>query len=396
MRFFGGLQMTKMGWLALAVAGGVVACGENDTLDPVDTSPSTDGTGSTVSSQTSMTTSTSSASTHTTATTSTAPTTTSANSTTTTSTSSAASSSSSATSSSTSATSTATSDETSSETTSDETSDATSSAETSSDETTGGGGKPPADKSAGCGKANPQTGSSGQPLNVSNHQYYVKLPQNYDASTPYPVIIMFNPTGNPISWAEGSAGFEQVAKDAIRVYPHMGNQNNGWNPSDANFFEPFYNKILEDYCVDKARVFAAGESSGGDIVGYLGCAHADKLRGIGPGAPKTVGGWPLNAGQANCSGQVHATIIYSDRDSVLQSPSGAPMTTYYRTLNHCSDMSDPVQGYTDKMSNCVQYRDCDEDYPVIRCLHEDPEYGGTYHGWPKFAAKMLWETWSEL
>ena len=45
----------------------------------------------------------------------------------------------------------------------------------------GGGGKAPADPSSGCGKANPQLGSSGSPLMVSGHQYYVKLPGTYDA-----------------------------------------------------------------------------------------------------------------------------------------------------------------------------------------------------------------------
>lgn len=265
-----------------------------------------------------------------------------------------------------------------------------------SDEPSNPGGPAQPEPTAGCGKANPQTGSSGQPLNVSNHNYYVKLPQNYDANTPYPVVIMFNPTGNPISWAEGSAGFENTARDWIRVYPHMSNQNNGWNPQDASFFQPFYEKITNDYCMDKNRIFAAGESSGGDIVGHLGCAHADKLRGIGPGAPKVVGGWPLNAGQANCTGQVHATIIYSERDSVLQQPSGGQMTTYYKTLNHCGDMTSPIEGYTDAMSNCVAYQGCDEGFTTIVCKHQDPEYGGTYHGWPRFAAKMLIETWSKL
>ncbi|HEY0465174.1 MAG TPA: hypothetical protein VGC79_13230, partial [Polyangiaceae bacterium] len=59
------------------------------------------------------------------------------------------------------------------------------------------GGKPAPDPSAGCGKASPQVGSSGSPLTVSGHQYYVKLPTNYDASKPNPVLMMFNPTGNP-------------------------------------------------------------------------------------------------------------------------------------------------------------------------------------------------------
>jgi len=265
----------------------------------------------------------------------------------------------------------------------------------------GGGGSTPtpdgpaaADPSDGCGKANPQTGSSGQPLNVSNHDYYVKLPQGYDENTPYPVVIMFNPTGNPITWAEQNAGFEAVAQDAIRIYPHMQNQSSGWGGGDFPFFEPFYEKITSDYCIDKARVFAGGESSGGEFVGALGCEHADKVRSVAPGAPKPMNGFELNASSRDCTGQVTAVVIHSPKDSVLAQPVGEQMRDFYKDLNHCDDASDPVEGYTDDMSNCVQFQGCDDGFPVYWCHHNDPEYGGTYHGWPHFAAKMLWELWS--
>ena len=61
-----------------------------------------------------------------------------------------------------------------------------------------------------------------------------------DASKPYPVIFMFNPTGNPISWAEQNAGFEKNgAKDgAIRVYPDPASESSGWGSGDVSFFEP--------------------------------------------------------------------------------------------------------------------------------------------------------------
>ena len=129
------------------------------------------------------------------------------------------------------------------------------------------GGKAAPRPSGGCNKANPQVGSANSPLNVSNHMYYVKLPTAYDASKAYPVIFMFNPTNNPIDWAETAAGFEQNgAKDgAIRVYPHPANEKNGWGAGDVSFFKPLYDKVATDYCADLERMFAAGESSGGDF-----------------------------------------------------------------------------------------------------------------------------------
>ena len=265
------------------------------------------------------------------------------------------------------------------------------------------GGPAPAEPSEGCGKQGSQTGSSGSPLNVSNHQYYVKLPNNYDANTPYRLLFMFNPTGNPINWAEQNAGFEAIAaNDLIRVYPHPANSSNGWNGSDVPFFQPLYDKVTQDYCVDKARVFAAGESSGGDFAGILGCEHADKIRAIGPCATKRVNGYELNANSRNCTGQVSAVIIHGVDDKVLNDAdeTGMQMRDFYSQINGCTAMSTPVDGFTDNLSNCIEYQGCDEGYPVIWCHHADPEYYqtngqgqqvGTNHGWPKFAARMLWQ-----
>jgi poly(3-hydroxybutyrate) depolymerase len=260
----------------------------------------------------------------------------------------------------------------------------------------GGGGKAPADPSAGCGKSSPQTGSSGSPLTVSGHQYYVKLPTGYDANKPYPTLFMFNPTGNPISWAEQNAGFESNgAKDAwIRVYPHPANSSSGWGSGDVSFFAPLYTAITSAFCVDQERVFAAGESSGGDFSSILGCEHADKVRAIGPCATKPVNSYPLDTARRTCTGQVAAVIIHGQNDNVV-GPENGPLTRdFYRALNHCTSMSQPVTGYTDTLSNCVEFQGCDSGFPVFWCQHTDPEYSNTNHGWPRFAARFLFEKFS--
>ncbi len=231
---------------------------------------------------------------------------------------------------------------------------------------------------------------------VSGHQYYVKLPTSYDATKSYPVLVMFNPTGNPISWAEQNAGFEQIgAKDAwIRVYPHPANSSAGWGSGDVSFFQPLYDTITASFCVDKARVFVAGESSGGDFSSILGCEHADKLRGAAPCATKPVGNYPLDATKRKCTGQVTAVVIHGKNDMVV-GPENGPLTRdFYVALNHCSSMSTPVSGYTDAMSNCIEYQGCDAGFPVVWCQHTDPEYTNTNHGWPHFAAKYLFELFS--
>lgn len=259
------------------------------------------------------------------------------------------------------------------------------------------GGKPAPVPSTGCGKASPQTGSSSNPLTVSGHQYYVKLPTNYDASKPYPVMMMFNPTGNPLSWAESNAGFETTGpKEAwIRAYPTMANNSSGWQPSDVAFFQPFYDQILGSYCVDKGRVFAAGESSGGDFASILGCEYGDKIRATAPAATKDVSGYSLTVPtKRSCKGEVTAVVIHGKNDSVVKPVNGPKTRDFYAALNHCGTETMPVKGYEDTLSNCVMYQGCDEGFPVYWCNHTDPNYSGTNHGWPAFANKFLWSLFS--
>jgi polyhydroxybutyrate depolymerase len=259
-----------------------------------------------------------------------------------------------------------------------------------------GGGKVAPHPSSGCGKASPETGSADSPLTVSDHQYYVKLPTTYDASKPYPTMIMFNPTNNPISWAEQNAGFEEEGpREAwIRVYPHPANFEWGWGAGDVAFFQPFYEQITANFCIDEARVFAAGESSGGDFSSILGCEHADKLRAVGPCATKDVPQYPLDPSQRECTGQVAAVVIHGKNDSVVGTENGPKTRDFYVAQNHCGMTTMPVSGYTDSMSNCVAYQGCDDDRPVYWCEHEDPNYGETNHGWPAFAPHFLWSLFS--
>jgi len=164
----------------------------------------------------------------------------------------------------------------------------------------------------------------------------------------------------------------------------------------VSFFMPLYNQIIGAYCVDKARMFAAGESSGGDFSSILGCEYANVLRSVGPCATKNVSQYPLNASSRKCTGQVAAAVIHGKNDNVVGPENGPKTRDFYVALNHCSTSMTPmpVMNYTDAKSNCVLYQGCDAGYPVYWCQHTDPEYSGTNHGWPHFAADFLWDLWS--
>lgn len=264
-----------------------------------------------------------------------------------------------------------------------------------------GGGDPVA--SDGCGKANPQTGGpgKGETLNAGK-LYYVKLPTNYDENNPYRVLFFFNPTGdgNNIDWGELNSGYEALAKDTtIRVYPHESanpqqGSSSGWGTDDIASFRTLYDAVVNNFCVDTTRVFAAGESSGGDFSSFIGCDYGDLIRGIGPAAPKKTG---FHMDLSKCKGHPTAIIMYSTMDTILNTNrAGEDFTEFYRKMNGCEMTDTPVQGYTDDKSNCKLFNGCMAGSDTYHCVHNDPNYSGTHHGWPGMAPKMTWGVFEKL
>ena len=186
---------------------------------------------------------------------------------------------------------------------------------------------------------------------ASNHKYYVKTPSPYDASKPYPVIFMFNPTGNPITWAEQNAGYESngAKTGAIRVYPDPASEASGWGAGDVSFFMPLYDAVIDAFCVDKARVFAAGESSGGDFSSILGCEYANVLRAVAPCATKDVSQYPLDPPRRELHGPGHRPIVIHGQNDNVVGPANGPKTRdFYRALNHCGTTTTAGAGLHDR------------------------------------------------
>src|SRR5690606_27795236 len=114
-----------------------------------------------------------------------------------------------------------------------------------------------------------------------------------------------------------------------------------------------------------------------------------------PTAPKQTG-WQINLASQNCKGNPTAIVIWSEKDNVLQQPAGAAFRDFYRDMNGCDMSSTPVEGYTDAKSNCKMFDGCMAGSNTYFCMHEDPEYSNTYHGWPKMAGAMTWSVFDKL
>ena len=240
--------------------------------------------------------------------------------------------------------------------------------------------------SSGCGSG---SGFTTGERTVMSHDvervYYLKLPENYDLLTPYPLIFGFHgASGDYSSFTEGYYDFQSVVgEEAILVFPNGLPNEAGltqWNhESDLIFFDDLYEELETNLCFDTRKVFATGHSAGGGFTHTLGCKRGNILRAIAP-----VAGSLLD--YEDCIGQVAVIQIHGSNDTTVPLGLIRPARDYWITINSCEKAG--TQEGVDPI--CEAYSKCDADFPVQYCEHDGA------HEWPDFASDAIWNFFSLL
>jgi poly(3-hydroxybutyrate) depolymerase len=213
-------------------------------------------------------------------------------------------------------------------------------------------------------------------------QYLVQLPADYDPSRRYPVLFGLHGAGGSGPSYVNAFPLRALWQDrAILVFPsalfyEVDGRTTWRHPTDENlaFFDAMVAELDTKLCVDRARIFASGFSSGGFFSNTLGCRRGDVVRAI---VPVAGGDRDFND---SCAGHVAVLVISSPLDS--SDPTGGPAgishherglqaRDYFRERNGCSDVFEPMGP-----SGCGQYKDCKAGAEVSYCEH------GLGHAWP--------------
>lgn len=251
-----------------------------------------------------------------------------------------------------------------------------------------GGGSAP-DPSAGCGK------STGRPadVNVSKEKRYM-FPTTYNGTTPFPLLIALHACGNENSQWVNMTNNTGFATEYVRAFPNTTDSGQCWSNYNNNIarIKQQYDEVMNNYCVDKKRVFGIGHSSGAqmlvNILSHSSDANYLKFRAVAPDA----------ADPYNVAVPTPVLLIASPQDNQRGSGSAANTIARFRTANGCMSTS---TAYTNVMqcnssdggaavnANCLQYDGC--SVPTIWCGHNDRSYSGTYHGVPCFGVKAMYD-----
>ena len=249
-----------------------------------------------------------------------------------------------------------------------------------------GGGSP----GCGAGKTTSSCGKSGGTKctltsNSKTREYYLILPTSYNASKPYPVVIMLH---GMIATAEMALSwFKEIPTnmpDAIYIAPqglkHVeqggganGNEVTGWanvDGEDIQFMKDLLGAAQKDYCVDTQRAFAVGFSYGAMFSYAIGCELGGIFRAIAPMSGAIMSGCKLSGNPVAMWGS------HGISDSLVPIASGRQARDKILQQNHCGSQTTPVDP-----SPCVAYQGCDEGYPVTWCEwdgdHNRPPFGNS-------------------
>ena len=261
--------------------------------------------------------------------------------------------------------------------------------------TNGGSGGAATKPSNGCGTAASQAQGMYVQQNITSggvaRSYRLRLPNNYAPMRAYPLIVLGHGcTGN------GGTPFpiEQASKDeAIVVALKSVGDCFEYSPTgpDVKYFDDVLAEVSGKQCVDGARVFMAGFSSGSWLTHTIGCVRAGIVRGQGNASGNQVN-------LPNCTGPIAAMFAHDVNDDQNSFAGAEKARDRILAKNGCSTETQPYDydGDPNTPSTCVEYQGCMPGYPVVWCPTMAAAGKPTHNNQVPISTVGFWRFWSSL
>lgn len=244
--------------------------------------------------------------------------------------------------------------------------------------------------SSGCrGAPGLTSGRETVDVNGRSREFIVDVPSDYRSTRAYPVVFGFHGRGFTADEFRGPGygNLAAVVEEAIVVHLDAGGDEQAWDTeslADVEFFDEVLETVSDALCVDEARVFATGHSSGGYFVNLLGCQRGDVLRALAP----VAGGGPfgLGGGAPDCVRPLSAWVAHAENDETVLFFNGESTVEHWAESAGCdeSEKSDVSP------EPCVAYADCRAGIDVHWCAYD------TGHDWPAFATAAIWRFFDDI
>ena len=250
----------------------------------------------------------------------------------------------------------------------------------------GSGGSGTAMRSPGCGKVPTLTsGSRTIQSGGGNRSYILRIPDNYDNSHAYHLIIAYHWNGGTMQDIDGGGssgaawsyyGLKAQANNSTIFVAPQG-ISNGWGNSggqDLKLTDDMIKLIEGDLCVDTTQVFALGFSYGGSMSYALACARPTVFRAVAVYSGGVLSG---------CDGgtlPVAYIGIHGISDGTLNISGGRSMRDKFVMNNGCTSQNPPEPKAGSLTHTCTSYQGCKAGYPVEWCAFDGGHTPGMVDG----------------
>lgn len=212
--------------------------------------------------------------------------------------------------------------------------------------------------------------------------YHLSVPASYAAGEGHALVFVLH--GATDTTPENMKDWFPVEADmpnALFVYPlalertrsdGTGGLVTRWDldgDEDTAFFDAMVAEIADAYCVDPARIFATGFSSGGNFAHQLACLRSEVLRGFAP----VAGPGPFTS---PCGGAVAAWMTHDADDDALPVSNARDARDFWADQNGCG-----TTWAAGARAECKRNTTCPGRAPVVYC-----ESAGVGHAIPTYAA----------
>ncbi len=239
----------------------------------------------------------------------------------------------------------------------------------------------------------------------AEHDVRVYVPTTYDGSSEFPLVMNFHGFGSTGDQQAAFTGYEDLAEEEGFVVVHPTavpsstdeQGRNSWETpatddpakDDVAFTNQLLDLLIEDYCVDAARVYATGMSGGGLFTSQLVCEMSDRLA-----AAVSVAAiyFPASCDPAETvpfiaihgtddptvpfDGDLTGTRFESEPFAQLLFSTPIPdQFAQFAAVMGCDPEAERIQTSTDVFT--TTYSGCDDDVPLV--FHE---VVGGGHAWP--------------
>lgn len=225
----------------------------------------------------------------------------------------------------------------------------------------------PAHGSTGCGLSPAfQNGKFTLTSDGTTREYWVDVPGSYSNQRAYRLVFA-------IHWRDGQAsdvvngswasngpyyGLKGLSGDSVIFIAPEG-LDKGWantDNRDIRFILAILDKMKQGMCIDTSKVFSVGFSYGGMMSNAIGCELGHVFRAVAP-----ISG-SLWSGCNDSENRVAAILIHGTNDGVVDLQFGEAARDKYLAKNKCSSQTTSLG-----QNGCVEYQNCDADYPVVWC-----------------------------